>query len=409
MNVVVVTHASNLEGAERSLLEVLERLKKAGHGVMVVVRETGGFTSALDERNIVYHQLKYGWWTTEGDGFPKAWRQKVDLISAEIAQVASEFKADLIYTNTAVVPYGALAAIKLNVPHLWHIRELASGQVFDSYREALGHIGSFISLGSNLVVFNSKATKNTWLPYLRAGSRTDVVYNPFPAKGSPRRSASGSFTVAVIGSILPIKNQMEAVMAFSTEDLKATPIQLEIMGPVKNEAYYESLQEAIKENDLDDTVSFKGYRDDPYAEAPDLCLVCGNSEGFGRVTAEAVICGIPVLAAKGGATDELIREGETGFLYEPGDTNELAKKIIELSNKDLRDHVKGAKEKLSALLREENTLEKLIGLMEDVSQDDNGLAVMRSFLDPYEEHKEHLKFIRSADLLKEVVRRKLGS
>jgi glycosyltransferase involved in cell wall biosynthesis len=47
-------------------------------------------------------------------------------------------------------------------------------------------------------------------------------------------------------------------------------------------------------------------------------------EGFPMVIAESFAAGLPVIAARIGAAAELIREGETGRLWQPGDPRDLA-------------------------------------------------------------------------------------
>ena len=53
-------------------------------------------------------------------------------------------------------------------------------------------------------------------------------------------------------------------------------------------------------------------------------------EAFGRVTVEAMLSGNPVLATDTGANPELIKEGETGWLFREGDPENLARKIEDI-------------------------------------------------------------------------------
>jgi glycosyltransferase involved in cell wall biosynthesis len=55
--------------------------------------------------------------------------------------------------------------------------------------------------------------------------------------------------------------------------------------------------------------------------------MCSRSEGFGRVTIEGMLAGKPVIAARGGASPELVQDGSTGLLYAVGDPRDLALKI----------------------------------------------------------------------------------
>src|SRR5690606_28605055 len=49
-----------------------------------------------------------------------------------------------------------------------------------------------------------------------------------------------------------------------------------------------------------------------------------DPEAFGRIIAEAQAMGRPVLASAHGAAPEIVADGETGFLYPPGDAEALA-------------------------------------------------------------------------------------
>lgn len=61
-------------------------------------------------------------------------------------------------------------------------------------------------------------------------------------------------------------------------------------------------------------------------------------EGFGLVTAEAMACGTPAVAADSTANPEVV--GDTGFLFEPDNLEEAEKKIRSLiENEDMRNEL----------------------------------------------------------------------
>lgn len=55
-------------------------------------------------------------------------------------------------------------------------------------------------------------------------------------------------------------------------------------------------------------------------------------ETFGRVIIEANACSKPVIASRLGAMAELVRDGETGLLFKPGNAEDLADKVNRLWN-----------------------------------------------------------------------------
>jgi len=50
-------------------------------------------------------------------------------------------------------------------------------------------------------------------------------------------------------------------------------------------------------------------------------------EGFPMAIREAFACGKPVIASRLGALAELVEDGKTGLLFEPGNPQDLAEKI----------------------------------------------------------------------------------
>ena len=62
-------------------------------------------------------------------------------------------------------------------------------------------------------------------------------------------------------------------------------------------------------------------------EKIDIELVCSKAEAFGRGIIEAMANGNPIIGSDTAGAKELIRDGETGYLYNQGDARDLASKI----------------------------------------------------------------------------------
>jgi glycosyltransferase involved in cell wall biosynthesis len=58
-----------------------------------------------------------------------------------------------------------------------------------------------------------------------------------------------------------------------------------------------------------------------------MAVVPSRYESFGLAAAEAMACGVPVIASRAGALPELVRDGETGMLVPAGDAGALAEAI----------------------------------------------------------------------------------
>jgi glycosyltransferase involved in cell wall biosynthesis len=95
------------------------------------------------------------------------------------------------------------------------------------------------------------------------------------------------------------------------------------------------VEDAIKKLDLWKFVKVAGWVNNPetYLTKMRLLLLPSKSEGLPNVVLEAMACGTPVLATPVGAIQDIIKDGETGFLLESNDPKHIADKIIELLNK----------------------------------------------------------------------------
>ncbi|MGI8541625.1 MAG: glycosyltransferase family 4 protein [Rubrobacteraceae bacterium] len=70
-----------------------------------------------------------------------------------------------------------------------------------------------------------------------------------------------------------------------------------------------------------------------YASA-DAFVFPSTTETLGMAMIEALASGLPVIAARGGATHEVVADGEEGFLYEPDDDGSLVKAARRIFEED---------------------------------------------------------------------------
>lgn len=80
------------------------------------------------------------------------------------------------------------------------------------------------------------------------------------------------------------------------------------------------------------SIRWLGQRGDVPAlmHAFDVLVVPSRHEGMGRVCAEAMAAGKPVLGARTGGIPEVVVDGETGLLFEPDDADDLLAKLVKL-------------------------------------------------------------------------------
>jgi len=133
----------------------------------------------------------------------------------------------------------------------------------------------------------------------------------------------------------PLKGLRFLLLAVA-ELRRSRPIKLIVIGKPKPGG---SIERLVKEHQLEDCVTFTGRIDekdfaDYYARST-VAVVPSLYEGFGLPAGEAMACGVPVISTTGGALPEVV--GDAGMLVPPGDSDALARTIIDLlDNPDKR-------------------------------------------------------------------------
>jgi glycosyltransferase involved in cell wall biosynthesis len=119
---------------------------------------------------------------------------------------------------------------------------------------------------------------------------------------------------------------LEQAMAHISEQAKGLEIVLLCIGENKP-------QQRIGSVDL----RFIAYQNSPaamarYYQAADVYLHAAKTEAFGLVMAEAMACGIPVVATAVDGIPEVVLDGRTGFLVPPKDSQAMALRTLALLN-----------------------------------------------------------------------------
>lgn len=142
------------------------------------------------------------------------------------------------------------------------------------------------------------------------------------------------FTVGLFGRIEPGKGQHLLVDATLKLINKGINIQAAIIGHVMNQSYYENLQQRVIASASVDKISFAGFHPNPTSVMGcfDVIVLASKAETFGLVLPEAMRAGTAVIGTNAGGVPEIIQDGETGLLFSPGKSDELAaclEKLIE--------------------------------------------------------------------------------
>lgn len=94
----------------------------------------------------------------------------------------------------------------------------------------------------------------------------------------------------------------------------------------------ERLRELVKEFDIEESIYFLGFVNDPYSlfNAIDINTLTSVSESFPYVILEGARLKKPIVSTKVGGVGKLIRNGETGYLIDVGDYKAFGDRINSL-------------------------------------------------------------------------------
>lgn len=137
-----------------------------------------------------------------------------------------------------------------------------------------------------------------------------------------------------ISNFRPVKRIQDVIHVFNLVQ-KQQPSVLVMVGdgPEKDAA-----NELVRSLGLRDKVKFVGKQDDIeyYMSCADAFLFPSEYESFGLAALEAMSCELPVISSNGGGLGEVMKNGETGFLSNVGDVEQMAAHALQvLQNPEL--------------------------------------------------------------------------
>lgn len=138
------------------------------------------------------------------------------------------------------------------------------------------------------------------------------------------------FVILCVGELNDNKNQKMLISAAAFVKNKIPNLKVLIAG---NGIKEQELKEQVASSGLNGIVKFLGYRKDLENIIPfiDLGVSCSKREGLGLNLIEIMLCKKPVIATKNRGHNELVKDGENGYLV-GFDRDFLADKIYKLSN-----------------------------------------------------------------------------
>jgi glycosyltransferase involved in cell wall biosynthesis len=259
----------------------------------------------------------------------------------EVRGIARRVGATLIHTNMEVLLEGGLAARALGIPHVLHYR----GNTLDEPRLVFDGLTATWTALADHVYCISRATAAVFERRGR-GRKVEVLYNPLDVaafatakRAESVRSALGAAgqgpLIGTVGRLHPRKDIETFVRAAALVAARVPDARFVVVGSAEalvEVDYRRRIEARIGELGLVGRVALAGARRDMPAvmKALDVFALTSRHEGFGRVVAEAMAAGRPVVVTREGAPTELVEEDRYGLCASPADPADFAEKILGL-------------------------------------------------------------------------------
>jgi len=346
-SVAFVDQTGKLGGAELSLLDLIrsrEGKKRA------IIFEDGPFVNELRRMDVDTQVCLLGDRAAavrkQSGTLGKIYAVR-DLLNHQRRLQKALHGFDVVYANTPkALVTSAIASGRKAGKLIYHLHDILSASHFSSLNRKL--LVTLTNFYADCVIANSDATAAAFKSAGGRSSLVSVVPNGFDLlafskaieRASDYRQAIRNVenigmnvpVVAVVGRVAAWKGQHVAIDAIA----RTPNAHLWIVGDAlfgEDKEYMTSLLRQVKELGLIERVNFMGQRTDvlPILQAADVIVHCSISpEPFGRVIVEAMLSRRPIVASRAGGAMEIIEDGKTGRLTQPGNVQELVDCICSL-------------------------------------------------------------------------------
>lgn len=329
-NILCLEQFSSLGGGQLALTDLLPALRERGWKVRVALPGEGPLAARIRELHFPMDILPSGSYSNGRKTWFDAARYALDLprLSRAIGSLLAGHNIDLLYVNAPrLLPAASLAARRTSVPLLFHCHNRITQP---AAALAAGHA---LRLSRARVIACSRFAAEPLRPYIDE-HLLSILYNgvaPLPTGNkTPARR------IGVIGRIDPEKGQLDFVRAAHLLVRQFPDCSFSVIGApsFSNNEYFDEVVRAS--HGL--PIHFTGWRNDIANVFSGLDLLAVPStpvDAAPRVILEAFAARVPVLAFASGGIPEIVENGVTGFLADPGTPEALAARIATVLTMDL--------------------------------------------------------------------------
>ncbi|NLZ46431.1 MAG: glycosyltransferase family 4 protein [Clostridiales bacterium] len=345
MKVLMLAHESSLNGASKSLLNLIDTLSDVNEYYVAIPFLEGPMVEELKKRDVtIIHYSPVWWFNAKPKNFYyriKNWLKWIlqlnpcnKKVALDLKKEVEKYGIEIIHSNVSIINIGGLLKELTGIPLVWHIREFGQEDFSIYTLPTVRGFFKMIDKNADAVVTVSNALRDKYAKRLKKNTPI-TIYNGIDKENlnfEKQYKNNDVCNFLIAGAIQEPKGQHIAIGAVNKLlDRGYTNFKLYIAGA--GDMDWLNKSSVINEEHIE----VLGRVEDMFSlrKRINVELVCSKSEAFGRVTAEAMMGGIPVIGSNSGGTPELVEDGKSGFLFPVGDISALADKMeVFLNNPD---------------------------------------------------------------------------
>lgn len=340
LRILASTLTRDVTGIEHSVIRLLPRLGEQGVNVVMAAPSGGELEQTWNEMGLEFIPMPDGARVglRDSSGASQTPAKLLSQIPRSATWVSKLLvharRADVVHSNSLLSHLDCVAAGRLaRTPVVLEIHDILDpGRGRSLLSSAVRGASAAIAVSNAARQQLSKAAqgKTTVVPQ----GVDSAVFAPGPATvRAELTDAPDSALVAVIGRVDPVKGIDTLIEAVSQIRSRGKDLHLVIVGRSSpgNERYGENLRRKAAEL-APGAVRFVGQRNDVAAILRSVDILCVPSvrEPFGLIAIEAMSVGTPVVASRTDGFLDYVVDGENGLLSVPGDSADVAGRILSL-------------------------------------------------------------------------------
>ncbi len=310
--VLFLLHDSRRSGVPAVMSGLILSLRSRGVEPSVLFAYDGVYADELRRAGIAVSVV--------GKRFPFIWRLNRFLLNLHLMRLLPG--ADIVHVSSIMLAPSVLVAKLFGAKVVFHLHEKA------------GHFGWLLKKACTLADVVLYCAANCAAHYAALSARRTVtILNAIRLpESAASETVAGGLEIVMLGSINRNKGQDLLLEAFSR--LQRTDVSLHLYGTVGLSAhgFVAGLKRHISERGLGERVFFPGPTIDAAGVFRRAAILVHSSlnECMSISVLEAMSHGVPVIANRIAGMDEIITDGQNGFLVTPGDVEQLAERIGQL-------------------------------------------------------------------------------